>query len=422
MTWPLHAPDADGATDARGWFRPLTRAQLAVDIAIAAAVFVFGVLTALVFLGAPLLGTGLTAVGPLGILVAVILSAALALRRTSPALALAVAWVGALLQMALGLPPLPVDVAIFGVLYATAAYGTRVVSRLGLVSAFVGAVAVAGYLLGPPLLASAAGIGDVANVLFVAVPVALAMLFALGLSWTIGALVRTSARARRTREAQTRAEAETIAEQERTAIARDMHDVVAHSLAVVIAQADGARYAARDDPEAATEALSTISQTARAALADVRVLLTRLRHAQGTTPQPVAADLEAVYDHVRRAGVDVRVRVAPEPPGEPPAAVQQALYRIVQEALTNALRHGGPGAVDVHLSWLADRVALRVQSPLPERPPAPAPAGHGLIGMRERAAALGGWVRAGRVGGAFIVEGALPIGGPPLTEPAERPS
>ena len=141
-------------------------------------------------------------------------------------------------------------------------------------------------------------------------------------------------------------------------IARDMHDVVAHSLAVVIAQADGARYAPRRRriPAVATEALGTISTTARAALADVRLLLTQLRHSQGDGPQPTLADLEALYAQVRAAGVDLRVDVDPAPPGEPPAAVQLAVYRILQEALTNALRHGDGGPVAVRLA-LARRPA-----------------------------------------------------------------
>ena len=150
--------------------------------------------------------------------------------------------------------------------------------------------------------------------------------FALLLSWTVGALVRTAVRAQENREAQRRAEADAAAEQERVRIARDMHDVVAHSLAVVIAQADGARYAAGADPaaagsSAAIEALGTISTTARAALADVRLLLTQLRHPQPEGPQPRLADLEELYAQVRAAGVELRVDVDPAPSREPPAAV-----------------------------------------------------------------------------------------------------
>ena len=130
----------------------------------------------------------------------------------------------------------------------------------------------------------------------------IAAAFALLLAWTIGALVRAALRASANREAQERAEAEAVVEQERVRIARDMHDVVAHSLAVVIAQADGARYAAAADPAVATAALGTISTTARAALADVRLLLAQLRHSEGDGPQPTLADLEAAVRPGARGG------------------------------------------------------------------------------------------------------------------------
>ncbi len=193
-------------------------------------------------------------------------------------------------------------------------------------------------------------------------------------------------------------------------IARDMHDVVAHSLAVVIAQADGARYAASADPAAATAALGTISTTARAALADVRLLLTQLRHAESEGPQPTIADLEELYAQVRAAGVELRVDIDPAPALPPPAAVQLAVYRILQEALTNALRHGDGGPVTVALAWHADRVELEVRNRL--RPgDRPAESGHGLIGMGERASLVGGRLNAADRDGEFVVSATLPIGG-----------
>ncbi len=361
-----------------------------------------------------------------GATVAALFSIALALRRLSPALALGVAWAGALLQVGLGRPPSFSDLAIFAVLYGTAAYGTRVVYWAGLGSTVLGALIITVYLMADPVFAGG-------GLSWERLPLALVMLvaaaFALGLSWTIGALVRTAVRARENREAQQRAEAETVAEQERVRIARDMHDVVAHSLAVVIAQADGARYAAASDPAVASQALTTISSTARAALADVRLLLGQLRHQQGDGPQPTIADLEELYAQVRAAGVPLRVDVDPAPPGEPPAAVQLAVYRILQEALTNALRHGASGSpVGVRLAWLADRVELTVHNPLPSsghprHPAGVAPGdpriapgehaaarGHGLIGMRERAQLVGGRLDAGADSDAFVVRATIPIG------------
>ena len=234
-----------------------------------------------------------------------------------------------------------------------------------------------------------------------------AAMFALLLAWTAGALVRTALRAQENRVAQQRAEAEAVAEQERVRIARDMHDVVAHSLAVVVAQADGARYAAASDPSVATDALGTISTTARAALSDVRLLLTQLRHSEGDGPQPTLADLEQLYAQLRAAGVELVVDVDPAWPGTPPASIQLAVFRILQEALTNALRHGGAGPVDVRLAWHANRVAFEVRNALRPGVTAAQPQelesratdertrGHGVIGMRERAQLVGGRLDAG---------------------------
>jgi signal transduction histidine kinase len=347
-----------------------------------------------------------------GLLIAGIFSAALAVRRLSPALALGLAWLGAVAQIGLGRPPSFSDVAIFAVLYATAAYGVRPVYWAGIVSAIVGALVITVYLFAGPVFA---GGGLSWQTLPIALVTLVAAAFALGLSWTIGALVRTAVRARENREAQQRAEAETVAEQERVRIARDMHDVVAHSLAVVIAQADGARYAAATDPAVATDALATISSTARSALADVRLLLGQLRHRQGDGPQPTIADLEELYAQVRAAGVELRVDVDPAPQrssaeGEPAAAVQLAVYRILQEALTNALRHGAPGGpVDVRLAWLPDRVELDVRNPIVPGTQ-PGRFGHGLIGMRERAQLAGGRLDAADEFGAFTVRAHIPIG------------
>ncbi|MGU3646933.1 sensor histidine kinase [Microbacterium sp. C23T] len=392
-------------------FRRLKTSQLVVDVIVAVGFFLIAWPVETVLATGTLgLEYRLGSLGQIitGLLIAALFSGALALRRLSPPLALGIAWVGALAQMGLGRPPSFSDVAIFGILYTTAAYGTRLVYWAGFASALVGALVITVYLFAGPVFA---GGGLSWQTLPLALVVLVAGAFALGLSWTIGALVRTAVRARENREAQQRAEAETAAEQERVRIARDMHDVVAHSLAVVIAQADGARYAAASDPAIATDALATISTTARSALADVRLLLGQLRHRQGDGPQPTIADLEELYAQVRTAGVQLRVDVDPAPPGEPPAAVQLAVYRILQEALTNTLRHGAPGgSVDVRLSWLPDRVELDVRNPVSPGSQ-PGRSGHGIIGMRERAQLAGGRLDAADEGGAFIVRATIPLGG-----------
>lgn len=379
--------------------RPLKPYQIVVDVVAAG---LFAALAAPLelqqgrILDANALGTAL---------VTVLLAAALAVRRLSPGISLALAWTGATVQMAFGRDPGVVDLAIFAVLYATAAYGSRLVFWLGFVSAIVGAGVITAYLF----LGRSPVSGFDWSTITTAAAVLIAATFALLLAWTVGALVRTGIRARENRAAQQRAEQETLAEQERVRIARDMHDVVAHSLAVVVAQADGARYAAADDPALATHALATISSTARSALADVRLLLTQLRHSQGDGPQPTLVDLEVLFAQVREAGVDLRVDVDPAPPSDVPAAVQLAVFRILQEALTNALRHGDGGTVSLGVSWREDRVELSVRNRV-RTGDAPR-AGHGVIGMRERAQLAGGTLSAEAVDGSFLLRVTLPLGG-----------
>lgn len=370
-----------------------------VDLAVATAFLVSAVL-------AEVIGLGGSANRLAALSIACGFTGAVAVRRWSPALALGVAWLIAVLQMWWGLTPRWSDIAVFVVLYATAAYGSRFVFWLGFASTIAGAAAITAYLLlGPlPLGGSEPELREIGLV-------AVAALFALLLFWTAGALARTSRRARENRLAQVRAELTAAAEAERVRIARDMHDVVAHSLAVVVAQADGARYAAAADPMAATAALTTIGATARAALTDVRLLLSQLRDSQGDGPQPALADVDELFAQVRAAGVDLAVVVDPPPRREPSAAVQLAVYRILQEALTNALRHGDGGPVRVELAWHADRVAVTVRNGVPGRPAAggSTPAGHGLIGLRERAELVGGTVTARVVGADFRVRADLPI-------------
>ncbi|UUT35948.1 sensor histidine kinase [Microbacterium elymi] len=385
-------------------FRRLTPTQLTVDIVVAA-LFALAALPAELVVGAhgsfrPLIDVVAS------VLLCTIFGAAVAVRRLSPTLALGLAWAGALVQMGFGRSPNLSDLAVFAVLYTAAAYGTRVVFWVGFGSALGGAFVATAYIF---LVMGAASL--TLETLTLASAVLIAIAFALLLSWTVGALTRTAHRAKANRLAQQRAEADAVAEQERARIARDMHDVVAHSLAVVIAQADGARYAAASDPSAQGQALGTISATARAALADVRVLLAQLRHRQEDGPQPTVADLEALFGQLRAAGVDLRVTIDPAPRTDPPTAVQLAVYRILQEALTNALRHGAGGPVDVSLAWHADRVEAAVRNAIGAVPAAPAQTrGHGLIGMRERAVLAGGTLDAGVDGDAFVVRAQIPIG------------
>ncbi len=377
-----------------------------LDIVGAALLFLVFTPMSIVFYGHGAGGAETQAVAVAALVVAsILMTGGVAIGRLAPGLALAAAWAGAVLQMLAGFGPVPVDFAILLVLYATSAWGSRAVLWWGFGSTIVGALVATVYIYFVNGLASTASTGWEqlsAGVLLLFVSV-----LALGFAWVSGLLWRVVLRARRTKAAQLQAEALAAEEQERVRIARDMHDIVAHSLAVVIAQADGARYAAAAKPEMATEALGTIAQTARSALSDVRLLLTQLRHRQGDGPQPTLADLETLFAQVRQAGVEPRITVDPMPPGEPPGAIQLAVYRILQEALTNAIRHGD-GSVDVRLSWLPDRVEIEVANRIGATAQ-PSSSGHGLIGMRERAQLVGGSLHAGQQGEAFLVRASLPI-------------
>jgi len=388
-------------------FRQLTAGQLAFDVSLA----VFCVVIRL---------WAIVELGPM-ILVVCVMGAALAVRRLSPSLALVIAWAGAVFQLLSGLEPDVSNLAILPVLYATAAYGTNRTKWSGLVSAGFGALLATAYMAIVPLFSSfffdlRIGSPDAIPQYFIYVFfLAGAFLAMFGLSWTLGLLARTRRTARESRaalqlaeEEEARARQHIIVEQERNRIARDMHDVVAHSLAVVIAQADGARYAQASDPEATGAALTTISTTAREALSDVRILLGQLRHSQGESPQPVLDDLDRLLDQLRSAGLTI----ARSDSGTAVAlgtSQQLAVYRIVQEALTNALRHGDTDdEVQLTLVWGQDGVHVTVANELKATPAAPLSAGHGLVGMRERATLVGGWLTAEPRQGQFIVMASIP--------------
>lgn len=349
---------------------------------------------------------------PLFVVVA-FMGAALALARVSPALALAVAWAGALIQVVSATPPDLSNIAILVVLYSTARHGEGATRWLGLASAGAGAL-VAGLYFGAISVFINQGGGNSLGLTFASATGAFAFGFigtavTLGLSWTLGQLVRVAARAREARKQQQIAERMAVVEQERSRIARDMHDVVAHSLAVVIAQADGARYARAADPDSVDAALTTIATTAREALADVRLLLGQLRHQQEAGPQPVLADLHPLLDQLRASGLSVTF-ASTGTPRDLPAAHQLAIYRIVQEALTNALRHGDPAQeTSVTLAWGEHDVHVRVINAARAGATDRTSAGHGIAGMRERALLVGGTLEARMAEGRFTVRASIPV-------------
>jgi signal transduction histidine kinase len=213
--------------------------------------------------------------------------------------------------------------------------------------------------------------------------------------------------------------AEQAAASERARIARELHDIVAHHLSVIVLQAGGAR--ASGKPAEAT--LEKIENSARQALDETRRLLGVLRdpaEETGLAPQPGIGDLEALAVSVRGAGLPVNLVIDGDL-GALPATVNVSVYRIVQEALTNVLKHAGPACADVTIGCGADAVTVEVIDDGAAEPGRRAPAaGHGLAGMRERAAVFGGSLAAGpRPGGGYAVRARLPLGdGRPVRVPS----
>ena len=205
---------------------------------------------------------------------------------------------------------------------------------------------------------------------------------------------------------------------ERARIARELHDVVAHHISMISVQAETARLTTPGMPAAGAQRLSAIGDTARSALTEMRRLLGVLREDAGTDttpapaerrPQPGLGQLNDLLDDARdAAGTGTRLILRGLPDRLDPG-VELAAYRIVQEALTNARRHAPGAAVDVELHYTEDALRLRIRDNGPGPAPEPALGGHGLLGMRERAAAVGGELRTGPApGGGFLVETELP--------------
>ena len=357
-------------------------------------------------------------------------------RRAHPAGAFGTAIAAGAAQVVAGIRPSPADIAILILLYTLAAYTTRRQSVLGLAVCLLGSAAELGRIRH----AATISLTDwllMASILF-AGPCLIA--------WVLGDSMRyrrayyanleeRAARLERDRDAQARI----ATAAERARIARELHDVVAHNVSVMVVQADGAAYALGTDPGRAREALAAISATGRQALAEMRVLLGVLRSNDdigeagpvaagpgGVTagsagvsqtagraalaPVPGIGQLDDLLDQTRAAGLQVSCAVEGEPLPLPDGTALAA-YRIIQESLTNTRKHGGPWAsACVLLRYTTDALELAVTDNGLCGAAASDGAGHGLTGMRERAAMYGGTVQAGpRMNGGFQVTARLPI-------------
>jgi signal transduction histidine kinase len=245
------------------------------------------------------------------------------------------------------------------------------------------------------------------------VNVAAVIFFALvfGGPWVAGRAIRHR-RLREQRLEREKAEAEAAIVEERGRIARELHDVVAHSISVMVLQARGGRRTIDADPGEAREAFDVIEGTGHQALEEMRRLLGMLRTSDeelALAPQPSLEQLETLVAQVRGAGLPVEVVVEGEPAQLPPG-VDLSAYRIVQEALTNALKHAGPARARVTVRYGEDELELEIADDGAGTGDGGG-SGHGLIGMRERVSFYGGDLHAGRrAGGGYALRARLPLG------------
>ncbi len=348
--------------------------------------------------------------------VTLLLCLVIALRRRLPEKMLLLAVAVGVAQLALDVSVVPADFALLVITYTVASNGTRWASRLALTAGLFAAPL--SQLRWPD--GNTSGAGHVAIVVFQMVPFALA--------WVLGDSLRTrrayfaqleerAARLEKEREAQ----AKVAVAAERARIARELHDVVAHNVSVMVVQADGAAYVLDSAPDQAKKALETISGTGRQALAEMRRLLGVLRTGEHQesgeyVPQPDVEQLDDLVEQCRSSGlpVDFKIEGTPRPL---PSGVELTAYRIVQEALTNTRKHGGPNTgASVRLVYFDDGLGLLVEDDgkgapheLYEEGGADG-RGHGLIGMRERVGMVGGTLDAGpRPGGGFRISALLPL-------------
>ncbi|GAA1797601.1 sensor histidine kinase [Actinomadura chokoriensis] len=239
-------------------------------------------------------------------------------------------------------------------------------------------------------------------------------------AWMLGAYMQTRrryVRAVEERAATLEREREQLdliaAQRERGAIARELHDIVAHSVTVMLIGVRGARDVLETEPRVAARTLEQVETSAEQSLAELRRILVLLRDRQAaeTRPQPSLGDLDELVAGYVAAGLPVQREITGGP-RDLPSGVELSAYRIIEEALTNALKHAGATLVTVRLDYSGTDLEVRVQDD-GTGTGEPGPGGHGLVGMRERVAVLGGELETGPApGGGFQVAARLPIGEP----------
>lgn len=348
-----------------------------------------------------------------------VMSAAMLARRHWPLSVMAVVGTAALMQVILFPPkddPLPYDLAVLIAMYAVVKYGRRMLDAY-----LTAAVVATGIVIevvrhpGNWFLALLWYIGVCGGIWLMAYTMRTRRLYVVGLEERAATLEREREHLARIAVAD-----------ERAAIARELHDVVAHSLAVMIVQADGGRYAFDAEPEKARDVLATVAATGREALEDMRRMVGVLRGTgnEGESAGPVGPEhdrrrvgldqLDVLAERARSAGLSVTI-AGDGCPVPLPRTVDVTIYRVVQEALTNVLRHAGPGATaTVTVNRTPDAVTLSIVDDGGGLGDMDAhttvSGGHGLVGMRERIAVHGGAFHAGpRLDGGWTVTVSLPF-------------
>jgi signal transduction histidine kinase len=404
VAWPGEQPPDEITRGLFSWGRRLMRAHPLVTDSLLAALL-------LTLSSAWLAGSGF-AIFPAAI-VQTAMIVPLAVRRLYPSAVFLVISAVAFAQWMLGFPLLG-DAALLIALYTVAAHESRI--RALLAAGLLEAGAIMATVKWEP-----AGPWD-RSLLFLSATVVAALFAGLTVASGSRYLAWMDERARRL-EVERDQQAVIAAAAERTRIARELHDIVSHSLSVVITLADAAAVVGRTDPDRSVEAMTEASEVGRRALTDMRAMLGVLRTdepATGLAPQPGIDDLGALVERIRGAGlpVDLAVEGMPFPLG---AATELTAYRIVQEALTNTLRHAVARHATVTIAYDQPQVRVRVADDGTAPPsgtprnqgtasPPGAHRGHGIEGMRERAALHGGTLRAGPdpdTGQGWLVEATL---------------
>jgi signal transduction histidine kinase len=333
----------------------------------------------------------------------------LAVRRRFPGTVLALCVASGLAFGALFLPPFFLGPAILVAVYSVAAYGRRWVSLAGLVVAELGLAA-----------------NQLTQGRFERLERSAFLLFmgVIAVAWVLGHFVgdrQVYAAQLEERTAELEQAREELARravvEERLRLARELHDVVAHAMSVIAVQSGVGAHVADSRPEEVGKALAAIEATSRAALTELRRLLGVLRQDSESqaslTPVPGLANLDGLLVEVAKAGLAVRLRVEGTP-SPLPAGVDLSAYRIVQEALTNVVKHAGPAHAQVTIGYRGQEVTVEVtddgRGAVPPATDGRMGTGHGLIGMRERVAAFGGDLQVGPCpGGGFRVAARLPL-------------